>query len=70
MQTDYARLSHYWRRHHARFARFVEARKLVCQECGGSGGETVPILEDGSGPWEECGWCEGTGYTTPHLRGQ
>ncbi len=43
--------------------------KLICQECGGSGGEVEPVLDDGSGPWEPCGMCEGTGYTSPHDRG-
>lgn len=43
--------------------------KLICQECGGAGGETEPILDDGSGPWFECGWCKGTGFITPKLRG-
>jgi DnaJ-class molecular chaperone len=64
----------YWklRAHHLRYKRHIEAmpRKLVCQDCGGMGGETDVILDDGTGPWEECGWCEGTGFVTPHRRGQ
>ena len=44
-------------------------RPLICQECGGSGGEVIPICDDGTGPFEECGFCEGTGLMTPHLRG-
>ena len=70
MTFDYARSDEYDRRHHTRFRRFVESRKLICQECRGGGGETDPILDDGTGPWESCGWCEGTGYMTPHARGQ
>lgn len=67
--VDYKRLNHYWQRHHVRFERFVEGRKLTCMDCRGKGGETQPVLEDGSGPWESCGWCEGTGYMTPQARG-
>ena len=67
---DYARFDEYRRRHHARFVRFAENHKLLCQECGGAGGWKEPILDDGSGPWEGCGWYEGTGYMTPHARGQ
>lgn len=68
-RVDYAKL--HWRQHqhHLRFARRVKASKLICQECGGGGGETDVILDDGTGPWEECGWCEGTGFVTPWLRG-
>ena len=69
-EVDYSRLDYYLRQHHVRFSKFVLSRKLICQECGGSGGETDPILDDGTGPWEECGFCEGTGYVSPHLRGQ
>ncbi|MFA5238235.1 MAG: hypothetical protein WC476_00825 [Phycisphaerae bacterium] len=29
--------------------------------CHGSGGEKEVILDDGSGPWYECGYCEGKG---------
>lgn len=67
---DYAKWSYKMRAHHIRFARFVESRKLTCMDCGGRGGETIPILDDGSGPFEECGWCQGTGYMTPHGRGE
>lgn len=69
--TDYAKVLEYRRRHHERFVRFVEARKLTCQDCGGGGGEVDVVLpETGQGPWMECGWCEGTGYMTPWERGQ
>lgn len=67
--TDYARLDWQWLRHARRFARYVAAHGLPCQECGGMGGEREAILDDGSGPWHDCGWCEGTGKTTRWLRG-
>lgn len=71
MRTYYARLYHKARRHHARWKRRVESRKppLVCQECGGAGGETEYVTDDG-GPWMECGWCEGTGLVDNHRRGE
>lgn len=71
-RVDYARIDWIWRSHHARYVRRVNAmpRKLVCQDCGGAGGEVINIgLPDGTGPVESCGWCEGTGYVTPWLRG-
>jgi hypothetical protein len=68
-ETNYAKLDWYMVAHHRRFRRFVESRKLTCQDCGGAGGYKEPILDDGTGPWFECGWCEGTGYITPHGRG-
>ena len=41
------------------------SEKLVqCQGCHGSGGEIEVVLEDGSGPFEPCGYCRGTGRTT------
>jgi len=67
--VNYRRLWFEWYRHHARFVKFVESKKLTCQECGGAGGERDVILDDGTGPWEQCGFCEGTGFVTPHIRG-
>jgi hypothetical protein len=67
---DYFRRSYYHRQHHARFVAYVERNGLICQECGGRGGETDVILDDGTGPWEECGFCEGTGMVTRWIRGQ
>ena len=67
---DYPRLYRMWAEHRRRFAQYVEAHGLLCQECGGAGGETDVILDDGTGPWDECGWCLGTGKTTRWLRGQ
>ena len=68
--VDYGRLAYYWQAHHLRFQRFTAQRPdLLCMECRGGGGWTEPVLDDGSGPWEPCGWCEGTGLMTPHGRG-
>ena len=60
-----------WERlqHFLRYERFVLSRNLSCMQCRGRGGETIPILDYGQGPWEACGWCEGTGLMTPHARG-
>jgi hypothetical protein len=71
LDSDYARWSYQVRSHRQRYERYVDSMptKLVCQECHGLGGETIPILDYGEGPFEECGWCEGTGYVTPWIRG-
>jgi len=69
INIDYAKLSYRRTEHHKRFVKRVLQTKLICQECRGLGGEREVILDDGSGPWIECGWCEGTGYVTPWLRG-
>lgn len=68
-KVDYRKLDWYWQQHHERFKRYVLWSGFVCQECHGGGGWTDPILDDGSGPWEACGWCEGIGYVTRHIRG-
>src|SRR5207247_7219493 len=71
--VDYARLSYRQIRHHKRYVRRIESmpKKLICQECGGRGGEIdVVIPESGQGPWVSCGWCEGVGFVTPWLRGR
>lgn len=67
---DYPRFLSYVRRHHERWTRRVTTRnpRLPCQACGGYGGQRDVMLDDGSGPWEECGWCEGTGYVDGHRR--
>ena len=67
--VDYQRLSYYARQHHARFKSYVEVHGVTCQACGGYGGEVEPILDDGTGPWHECGYCEGVGMTTRRIRG-
>ena len=35
-----------------------------CPSCHGYGGETERILDDGTGPFQECGFCQGTGVIT------
>lgn len=65
---NYARISYVYRQHHGRYKRYVEAHGLTCQACGGRGGWVDVICELG-GPWEPCGWCEGTGTVTRWLRG-
>jgi hypothetical protein len=45
-------------------------KRLNCQECAGIGYHKKPILEDGSGPRETCGFCNGTGEVTPKMRGE
>lgn len=69
--SAYAQLSWKYRQHHERFKRFVDTccQHLICMECGGEGGEIERICEQG-GPWIDCGFCEGTGLMTPHMRGQ
>lgn len=71
-EINYVKLDSDRMRHHQRYRRRVEnqQRKLVCQECGGSGEwKEVVIEETGEGPMYNCGICEGTGLLTPHLRG-
>lgn len=66
---DYARGDWIFADHMRRYKAYVQEHGLVCQECGGSGGEVVPVLDTGEGPFEECGWCEGTGRVTRWTRG-
>lgn len=35
-----------------------------CPDCHGAGGETHVILDDGTGPWTDCNFCQGTGRIT------
>lgn len=67
-RVNYAKLDYYRSHHHERFKTFVEAQGLHCQACCGYGGHTMDVYF-GSGPFEECYFCEGTGKTTPHLLG-
>lgn len=64
---DYARLDYYRQRHHDRFVARVRAltKPRACLECHGAGGYVEPVLDDGSGPFIGCGWCEGTGVMLP-----
>lgn len=69
--VDYAKLWYYRRQHTSRLERYVRSlvKPLRCQECGGRGGWIEPVLEDGSGPYETCVFCEGIGLITPRMRG-
>lgn len=66
---NYARIDYVWYRHHERFVVRAEREGLACQACGGRGGEVDVIDPEIGGPWEPCGWCEGTGFVTRWLRG-
>ena len=67
---NYRRMDYVWREHRRRFTAYVDANGLPCQACGGYGGEIDPVTDEGQGPWEECGFCLGTGKTSRWLRGQ
>ena len=69
-QHDYAKSDYYHHQHYIRYEKYVERKGMTCQECGGYGGEIERILDDGQGPFYECGWCLGTGKVTRWLRGQ
>lgn len=66
----FRRRDYYDYRHHQRYVKYVYGNGMTCQDCGGAGGYKEVILDDGSGPWYGCGWCEGTGLVTRWLRGQ
>lgn len=36
-------------------------KKVQCPMCHGNGGYTDVILDDGTGPFENCGYCKGKG---------
>lgn len=67
---DYAKHSWRFHQHAVRYAARAKRDGLICQECGGSGGYVEPILDDGSGPFETCGYCLGGGFVTCWVRGQ
>jgi len=71
-KSAYAHLDYKINKHHERYKAFIHrmGKKLLCQECGGSGGWVEPVLDFGQGPTYPCGWCEGTGFVTPWMRGQ
>jgi len=72
---NYAKHDYLAREHHRRYARRVEAmpRKLVCQECGGSGQVWYDCVWAGGiidyALAASCSMCNGTGLLTPHDRG-
>lgn len=70
-KSAYAMLHYKSNQSWERYRRYVHSmpKPLICQDCGGAGGEKEVILDDGTGPWYECGWCRGTGYVTPWDRG-
>lgn len=39
----------------------TEEKTYKCPACHGEGGKTIPILDYGEGPFEECGFCNGKG---------
>jgi hypothetical protein len=67
--VDYARRDYKGREHFRRYLAYVKANGLTCQECGGSGSIVDDVI-DGYRIRFDCGWCEGTGKVTRHLRGQ
>ena len=66
---DYGRLDYNYCSYLTRWDRRVKQFGLICQECGGLGGETEPVVDFGQGPWVVCGWCDGTGKLDPWRRG-
>ena len=65
-RVNYDKLTSDYLRHHERYARRVETTKdsYGCRECKGRGGWVEVIDIEIGGPWETCGWCEGTGHMT------
>ena len=68
---DYAKADWKYANHRRRWTLHVLNRRprLLCQACGGAGGFVEPILDDGTGPFETCGYCLGVGYISAWLRG-
>jgi len=69
--VNYAKAAWEYKNHVRRYTARVESMpvKLTCQNCGGEGRRVEPVTDDGQGPWEECGWCAGTGLMDPWRRG-
>jgi|APIni6443716594_1056825.scaffolds.fasta_scaffold00007_34 hypothetical protein len=40
---------------------------MQCPSCRGYGGYRDVILDDGTGPWYECGFCRGSGEVRRHM---
>lgn len=43
-------------------------KKLLCQECCGHG-EVLEEIILGHRRYAQCGWCQGSGYVSPTIRG-
>jgi len=71
MEYNYAKADYKWRSHIKRYKKYVEnmPKKLICQECGGSG-KVIDDYVEWYPIYLHCGWCNGTGLLTPWLRGQ
>ena len=70
-KVDFTREAYYWNQHHKRFTKYVTSlpKLLFCQECHGEGGWIEITDSEIGGPWYDCGFCEGTGYVSPWIRG-
>lgn len=68
----YIKSDYYWSFRYERYKSRVTftSDSMLCQACGGAGSWVEPILDDGSGPTEWCGFCQGLGLITKHDRGQ
>ena len=66
----YAQLSQKYRRHHARFERYIDDHGLSCQACGGAGNYIEDVIPEVGTVYGTCGFCEGTGLVTRWMRGQ
>lgn len=66
--VNYHKLDSDLRRHHERYKCFVEKHGMLCQECGASGKYVEDRVDHIEIPGS-CGFCEGTGKITPHMRG-
>lgn len=66
---NYQRMDYVHQQHHLRYRAYVKRHGLICQECGGAGGEVERINELG-GPCWPCGTCEATGQVTRWGRGR
>ena len=66
---DYAKALYRYQSHYRRFKARVTTTgdHQPCPMCKGEGGHKEVILDDGSGPWFNCGLCEGLGETTHWL---
>ena len=68
-ELNWVRYDAEWQRHHERYAAHVEAHGLLCQDCGGAGDVLDDVIDGYYRIYSSCGWCEGTGRITRHVRG-